>query len=102
MKSIVPFALLSFSLGCVTLYELGSAQGFRENWLPHASFDFSCPAAQLTVQSMGDNVVAVRGCGKKASYIFQMDNDSQSWLMNGAVSTDDAAPKPQTATPTAR
>jgi len=45
-----------------------STDGFLAAVSQRAAFDLSCPAAQMSVQSLGTNSYGVVGCDKKVSY----------------------------------
>jgi hypothetical protein len=96
MKTYLFLATVSLGLGCVTvgLARTGSAGAFQMDWLAHASFDMSCPKDQLRAEDLGDQAVGVRGCGKKATYLFREGRGGQDdqWIMSGSVTADDIAP----------
>jgi len=57
--------------GCGTENAYGY-DGGNDKWISvkdRASFDLSCPAAQLSVHHLGSNTVGIEGCDKKAVYV---------------------------------
>jgi hypothetical protein len=60
--------------------------GFRSDLEKRASFDFGCPASQLSLtelSSAANGLVTsygVRGCGKQATYV--LNTTSQVWVLN--------------------
>lgn len=63
---------------------------YEDRLKARATFDFNCPADQLTVTKLGDrNTAGVEGCGKRATYI---NDANDQWLLDTASGKAEAAP----------
>jgi hypothetical protein len=72
-----------------------------------ASFDLACPVRDLHGEDIDDKTVGVRGCGRRAVYIYACHNERPpgygllaekrecQWLRQGEVQSDDPAPQPK-------
>ncbi len=49
-----------------------------------AAFDLDCPEDALQVTELGTNVKGVKGCGRRATYVW----NNNAWIMNSPESTD--------------
>jgi|SRR6478609_2042011 len=70
---------------------MGASCGAEQSDLTRrASFDLSCPEAQLRTIDLGGGTQGVQGCGKKATYVEKCDGQpgyigtSCGWVLNGA------------------
>lgn len=79
---------------CTSLPAARSAEAsFRELGLSRAAFEMSCPADQLAItvlrdsdrapesRGMSGSQIGVRGCGKKAVYVFA---ETAGWVLDSA------------------
>lgn len=96
MRSIRSTLVIAMSLAA-----LGSANcatgvpvATKEKLLRRAAFDLSCSRQQLTITTIDDDVRAVDGCGRQATYVQICDapaidpTRTCNWLMNGRAPTD--------------
>jgi hypothetical protein len=73
-----------------------------------ASFDLRCPQEELKVTPLEQRAAGVDGCGQRATYIFQGNKLSGTWVLNspaaepGQPANDDRpSPPPPAAEPPA-
>jgi hypothetical protein len=66
----------------------------KEKLLRRAAFDLSCTRQQLTITTIDEDVRAVDGCGRQATYVQVCDGPVSevsrtcNWLMNGRAPSD--------------
>lgn len=51
---------------------------------PRAEFDFSCPRGELSVTTIDQGTVGVRGCGKQGTYVSRRGK----WFLNATLTDD--------------
>ena len=53
-----------------------------------AAFDLDCPEAELDVTALGNNVKGVKGCGRRATYVW----NNNAWIMNSTDPSESQQP----------
>jgi hypothetical protein len=79
------FCSLALATGC------SATQVHGDTLKSRAAFDLECSSAQLQVADLDDQTAGVRGCGRRATYIWT----GTTWVMNGASSADELTPAPR-------
>jgi len=70
------FVSIVLGIGCAS-----NVDTFKQDTLPRASFELSCPKEQLTVTELSYTEMGVDGCGKKVVFVYVR---GQGWVNNTA------------------